>query len=268
MTNLERYKKDLDSLIKRGNSLVNALLRKSDASDFEKQVKQQFGDKAGAFLKTVPDFDKAYQAWYSEAKALIRQLLPGRAEDFSRLYETPKSRKDITYANYTIEDALHGLNVTRGYAKDKVVGIDAAIPRLQQQIAMVEGAKGRFETSLFDIRQLLQADLFDSELDAANHLLKNKFGRAAGALAGVILEKHLGEVAASHNVPLKKKEPTIAELNDALKATEVIDVPQWRFIQRLGDIRNLCDHKKEAEPTHEQVQDLLAGATKVTKTVF
>jgi hypothetical protein len=199
---------------------------------------------------------------------LIRQLLPDRVDDFARHYEKPKSRKEITYENYTIEDCLQGLNVTRGYQRDKVVGPDAALPRLEQQIAIVRASKARFESSLFDIRQLVQADIFDSEIEAANHLLKNKFARAAGALGGVVLEKHLGEVCTSHNVVLRKKDPTISDLNDALKAAGVIDIPQWRFVQHLGDIRNLCDHSKATEPTDEQVKDLLGGIAKVIKTIF
>jgi hypothetical protein len=143
------------------------------------------------------------------------------------------------------------------------------VPRVQQQVAIVGSAKARFESSLFDIRQLVQADLFDSEIDAANHLLKNKFARAAGALGGVVLEKHLGEVCSNHKVPLqKKKEPTISDLNDALKKADVIDTAQWRFVQHLGDIRNLCDHNKKVDPADEQVQDLLLGVAKVTKTIL
>jgi hypothetical protein len=268
ISNLERYKNDLGSLIKRGESLRVALAYSIDKSSIEKRLKQQLGDKAKAYIENLPDFNDAYQGWYSEAKVLIRQLLPDRVEDFARHYEKPKSRKEITYENYTIEDCLQGLNVTRGYQRDKVVGPDAAYPRLQQQIAIVQASKARLESSLFDIRQLLQADLFDSEIDAASHLLKNKFARAAGALGGVVLEKHLGEVCSSHNVVLRKKDPTISDFNDALKAAGVIDTPQWRFVQHLGDIRNLCDHSKTAEPTGEQVQDLLDGIAKVIKTIF
>src|ERR1019366_6219164 len=265
ISNLEKYKKDLESLAKRGHSLVLALSYQQDISGFEDAMKKRLGDGAAAYLKDLPSFDNTYQGWYSEAKALIRQLLPDRVEDFARHYEKPKSRKEITYENYSIEDALQGLNVnrTRGLQKEKVVGPDAAIPRIQQQVAIVEAAKARFESSLFDIRQLLQADLFDSEIDAASPLLKNKFARAAGALAGVVLERHLGEVCSSHNVALRKKEPTISDLNDALKGAGVIDTAQWRFVQHLGDIRNLCDHNKTAEPTGEQVQDLLGGVAKV-----
>jgi hypothetical protein len=268
ISNLEKYKKDIGLLSKRGTDLVSALAYQEARSSFENAAKRQLGTNADAFLKGLPNFVTAYQAWYSEAKALVRQLLPDRIEDFARLYEKPRLRKEITYENYYIEDALQGLNITRNRGQEKVVGPDAAIPRIQQQLAIVDGAKARFESSLFDIRQLLQADLFDSEIDAANHLLDNKFARAAGALGGVVLEKHLGEVCSRHGTAVKKKNPAISDLNDALKDSGVIDTAQWRFIQHLGDLRNLCDHNKKAEPTSEQVQDLLLGISKVTKTVF
>jgi hypothetical protein len=114
----------------------------------------------------------------------------------------------------------------------------------------------------------VQADLFDSELDAAKELAKNNFTRAAGALAGVVLERHLAQVSDDHGIKVTKKNPTISDLNDALKDADVIDVPQWRFIQHLADIRNLCDHSRKTEPSPEQVDDLLAGVAKITKTVF
>lgn len=199
---------------------------------------------------------------------LIKQILPDRLSDFVRHYEKPKPRKDITYENYRIEDYLQGLNITRGWEKEKVVGPDAAIPHFRQQAAILKSVKGRFESSLFDICQLVQADLFDSELDAAKELAKNKFTRAAGALAGVVLEKHLAQVCKNHDIKGNKKAPCISDLNNALKDASVIEVPQWRFIQHLADIRNLCDHNKKTEPTVDQVDDLIAGVMKITKTLF
>jgi hypothetical protein len=92
-------------------------------------------------------------------------------------------------------------------------------------------AEGRFESSLFDIRQLVQADVFDSEL--------------AGAIAGVVLEKHLAQVCRNHNVTVSKKHPTINDFNGLLKDNNVIETPQWRLIQHLADLRNLCDHNKD-----------------------
>jgi len=53
-----------------------------------------------------------------------------------------------------------------------------------------------------------------------------------------------------------------------LKFSTVLDTNNWRFIQFLGDIRNICDHNKNVEPTTEQVKDLLDGVEKVIKTIF
>ena len=133
-------------------------------------------------------------------------------------------------------------------------------------MSILEAINARFESSLFDIRQL-QADLFDSELDAARELLRSGFLRASGVVVGVVLEKHLQEVCASHSLTIRKKNPTIGDLNDALKDASVIDIPAWRFIQRLGDLRNLCGHQKEREPTKEEVSELVEVGAKITKSV-
>jgi hypothetical protein len=268
LTNLDRYKKDLESLIAKGERLHIAMQAECFPEQVELAFKEKYNKEAKALLKALPSLAEAYQPWYSEAKVLIKQLLPDRLSDFVRHYEKPKPRKEITYENYTIEDYLQGLNVTRGWEKKKVVGQDAAIPHFRQQLAILKSVSARFESSLFDIRQLVQADLFDSELDAAKELAKNKFTRAAGALAGVVLERHLAQVCDNHSIKVTKKAPGISDLNDALKAANVIDIPQWRFVQHLADIRNLCDHSKKTDPTMEQVDDLIAGVTKITKTLF
>lgn len=268
LPNLDRYKEDLDSLLAKGEQLHLAMQRECFPEEIARAVKKHAGNNAKDILNALPSFVEEYQSWYSEAKVLVRQLLPDRLSDLVRHYEKPKPRKDITYENYRIEDYLQGLNVTRRWDKQTIVGPDAAIPHFRQQLAILKSVKVRFESSLFDIRQLVQADLFDSELDAARELAKRKFTRAAGVLAGVVLERHLAQVCDNHTVKVVKKVPGIADLNNTLKNANVIDVPQWRFIQYLADTRNLCGHNKKLEPTIEQVDDLVAGVTKVTKTLF
>ncbi len=268
VSNLDRYKRDLDSLVAKGEDLHLAMQAECLPEQVTRALRKVHGDKTKDILKALPKFHEAYQPWYSEAKALVRQLLPDRLADFVRHYEKPKPRKDITYENYRIEDYLQGLNITRGYEREKVVGPDAAIPQFRQQLAILKSVRARFESSLFDIRQLVQADLFDSELDAAEELARKKFTRPAGALAAVVLERHLAQVCENRAINVTKKEPTISDLNDALKGANAIDIPQWRSIQHLADIRNLCDHNKKTEPTEEQVNDLVAGVKKITKTLF
>jgi hypothetical protein len=267
-TNLERFKTDLDALLKLGSRLEMAMQYECVPDEFKAAVKEKYKRKANEFLASLPSFNHEYQRWYSESLALIRQLLPDRLADFIRHYEKPKGRKDISFENYRIEDFLQGLRITRGYYKELVVDSKAAVPQFRQQLAILEAAKARFESSLFEIRQLVQADLLDSEIEAAEVLAKHKFIRAAGALAGVVLEKHLSQVCNDHQIQIGKKNPTISDFNEALKAGGVIDLPQWRFIQHLADIRNLCDHGRAPEPTLDQVLDLLAGTKKITKSIY
>lgn len=264
--NLEKYKQDLETLITKGERLHLAMRYECYPDGLTEEAKTD--PKIAKIIKSLPKFNDEYQAWYSEAKVLIKQLLPDRLDDFQRHYEKPKSRKDITYESYRIEDYFQNLNITRGYQQTKVVGPDGAIPHFRQQLAILNAVSARFESTLFDIQQLVQADLFDSELDAARELIKRGFLRGAGAISGVVLEKHLEQVSINHNIKTRKKHPTISDFNELLKSESILDVPSWRQIQRLGDIRNLCDHNKEREPTKEEVEELVSGVEKFTKTLF
>lgn len=82
-----------------------------------------------------------------------------------------------------------------------------------------------------------------------------------GAIA--ILFRVLGQRQA-----VRKKDPAINDFNQPLKDAGVLDVPAWRQIQRLGDIRNLCDHNKHREPTKDEVIELIDGVDKISKTLF
>lgn len=265
-SNLDRFKKDFEALLRDGESLQLSMQLECFPETFPKALEKVHGAKAKEIEAALPSFEREYQKWYSAAKVLIKQLLPDRLSDFVRHYEKPRPRKELTNESYRIEDYLQGLSVTRGVTK--IVEPAAALPHFSQQLAIVKSVKERFESSLFEVRQLVQADLFDSEVDTARELAKNKFLRAAGAVAGVVLEKHLAEVAQSHAVKGVKKSPTIADLNNLLKEAGVIEIPQWRFIQHLADLRNLCDHNRQVEPTADQVADLIDGVAKITKTLF
>lgn len=261
-TNLTKYEADIERLSNEGVLLLNKMQYEQDPAAVRKQLKAQLGDKAEEYIAKLPEFSFEYQRWYSESKALVKQIIPDRLADFVRHYERNTSRKIMLWDNYTIEDYLQGLS------RADAVPMRAGIARMQQQLAIIRSAQQRFKSSLFDIRQLVVADLYDSEIESARALVKNKFFRAAGAVAGVILEKHLAQVCANHALNIAKKNPTIGDLNDLLRTNEVIDVPRWRANQHLADIRNLCDHNKAKEPTAEQVQDLVEGVDKVLKTIF
>ena len=84
----------------------------------------------------------------------------------------------------------------------------------------------------------------------------------------MILEGHLQRVTQNHNITIRKKTPTIADLNDPLKNAGVYDNPTWRKIQLLADIRNLCSHKKSREPTDDEVVELISGVNWIIESIF
>ena len=110
----KKFENQLDQLIQKGGLLRMAIQYECYPDRFKKQFANQLAeDQLDKYLDDLPEFSSEYQAWYSEALALIRQVLPDRLEDFSSYYEYPRARKEITSENYRIVDYLQGLQVTR-----------------------------------------------------------------------------------------------------------------------------------------------------------
>lgn len=266
VSNLERYKKDLQQLTNQGQRLGYAMRYEHDPKGFEKQAVEQIGsEKAQALIQALPSFKPAYEAWYSEATALLKQLMPDRVEDFRSHYAKPKTRKELDFGSYVIEDYMQGTVVT-SYGEVKVDG-SAAIPRFESQARILDACAARFESSLFDIRQLVHADVLDSELAGARELLRNKFVRASGVVAGIVLERHLQEVVATHDAKVKAR-PTLGDYIQTLKDADVLTTPDWRRLQHLNELRAKCTHNKGAEPTEEDVSDLISGVDRTIKNLF
>ena len=202
-----------------------------------------------------------YEQWYTKALFIIKQIIPDRYEDFVLLYRNDK-RKQVDHSTYTISDALRGIN-----NKNLHIGPQTAFACMLNQWQIIKSCLDSFDNNVRSIQLILQADIFDSEIESAKHLAKKGFLRAAGAICGVVIERHLAEICKNRGIVLKKKNSAISDYNDALK-DNAYDTIEWRFIQRLGDLRNLCDHSKDREPTKDEVEELISGTEKITKTVF
>lgn len=264
-----KYEKELDELIEEGENLFNAIQYDCHGDSYIEKIKKTLNlndNKLEEHLNDLPTFKLEYQSWYSTAQSVIKQLLPNRLIDFESYYEYKKPRKVISFDNYMIKDYLQGVVAKNSYGEIKV-NTSAAIPEFIQQLMLVKAAKNSLRSVLYDLSGILQADLFDSEIDTAGSLAKAGYSRAAGALCGVVLEKHLKHVNDLHNLTVKKN-PGIADLSQSLKDANVITLPQWRQIQLLADIRNLCSHAKSDEPSKEDIQELVDGTKKILKSVY
>lgn len=265
MNNLEKYKEDYKRLKEYGKALRYGFVYDNRNHPKCKKVYNELDEEMKELAKTH-SFSIHYHSWYNESLRLIKQLIPERLGDFVSFYAPDKRRKGIDITNYTISDSLLGLEISRDGKKivESVDGYDLFL----QQLYIVASLDNCFESSLFNIKELLQADIFDSELDGAKELHKNGFYRAAGALCGVVLEKHFAGVCALHNIKMKKATPYISDYNEKLKEERVIDHQTYLFIQRLGTLRNLCDHNKKQEPTKDNITDLINGTDKILHEVL
>jgi hypothetical protein len=262
-SNIDKYKKDLELLIKQGESLLLGLYNEF-SSEFATQIKKL--DKKTQEKIKKSTFKDKYNAWYNESLVLIKQLVPERYDDFVAYYKQSK-RKTINYETYCISDYLIGLVLTHGWG-DVVFKQSCIITKFEQQLAILESLKTRFDSSLYEIKELLQADLFNSELDAAKELQKKGFRRAAGAICGVVIERHLSQVCVRRGIRISKKNPSINDYKSLLQANDVIDVSQMRRIELMADIRNKCDHSKNEEPTDDDISEIISGTNKIIKSVY
>ncbi len=245
MTNLEKFKDDIKALIEKGDDLFKTL--KGDNSD-------------------LIIFRSGYEIWYSESLSVIKIILPNRLEDFSKYYNDKNDslKKAINFTPPKSE----GIELINNWSPTPANQADIAKSLFQNQLNILKACEKTFESSLFDIKEILRADIFDSELEAATHLNNNGFFRCAGAIAGVVLENHLQNVCDKHLIKITKKDPSINELNLLLKNNSIIDMSIFKKIQFLADIRNKCDHKKETDPKKEEVEDLISGVNNIIKNVF
>jgi hypothetical protein len=237
-------RKELAALLEEGKEFVRVL------SDKKKQ--------AGAF-----QFD--YQLWYSRALRAVERLAPDRYAEFRRYYEPDPKRKSLGYGTYVVQDYMKGV-APSSYLVPNFDSRDQTARNIFNQVAILASIEKRLDSVLDDLEGALFARIQDDELATAGRLLSTNV-RAAGALAGVVLEAHLQHVADNRGVKVAKKSPTVSELNDPMKQAGIYDTPTWRRIAFLADIRNLCSHKKAQEPTAAQVKDMLDGVNWVLKNV-
>lgn len=248
MKKKEEIKKQLSNLLKEQSNLIEL------ASTLESTK--------------IVDFGFRYQNWYTKAIKIVEALAPDRLDEFGSYYRIDPKRKVMNGENFVIQDYIKGIGPAPNALGEKPFEeTQVVIIKIINQFQILSSLASRIDSVLADVTGHLLAELQDKELDAATKLTKIST-RAAGSLAGVVLERHLQQLSKNHNVTVRKKAPTISDLNDLLKKAGVYDVPTWRKIQLLGDIRNLCSHQKSKEPTSDQVDELITGVNSIIKSLF
>lgn len=268
MSNLKKIKEDFENLKSKGLLMLKCLEFKTYSPQKIKELSPKEREQEKALYNF---FDKEYQSWFTESQILVKQLIPLRLTEFTELYIGDGKRKSIEFSTYNIQDWLRGTRVSEDFYTQKKPFEEAIVVfmNFQTQMSILGSLESRLISSLFEISSVIQADIFDSELDSSKELCKKGFFRASGAVCGVVLEKHFHQILINRNIKVTKRNPALSDLNDLLKQNEIIHTHNWRHIQRLIDLRNICCHyKSEAEPTNDIALELIDGTSKVIKSIF
>ena len=102
-------------------------------------------------------------------------------------------------------------------------------------------------------RSLIQAEVFDSELEQASELLTHGYKTPAAVVAGVVLETSLRELCDRNNIGYGKLDKMNADLSKA----NVYNKLQQKRITALADIRNSAAHGKLDEFSEVDVEDMI-----------
>lgn len=102
-------------------------------------------------------------------------------------------------------------------------------------------------------RSLIQAEVFDSELEQAEELLKLGYKAPAAVVAGVVLETTLRELCDQENIAHAKLDKMNSDLAKAGRYNKL----QQKRVTALADIRNSAAHGKPDDYSDDDVKSMI-----------
>lgn len=137
---------------------------------------------------------------------------------------------------------------------EKTVSYDLYLDKLMRIRAVFLAAKEDFEGGyLRSVRTLVQAEVFDSELEQARALFKGGYVTAAAVISGVVLETTLRELCDRTGIPHGKLDKMNADLAKAGVYNRLVQ----KRTTALADIRNSAAHGKPEEFSDADVESMI-----------
>lgn len=160
-------------------------------------------------------------------------------------------------------------------AIEKTAGIDSAHARqfaeagkhdfdtnfdlLQRQRAVLEAVKDDHDGGyLSSARSLARAEVFDTELELAQELLRQGYKLPSAVVARTVLETALRGLCDLHGLPVGK----LDVMNASLTKQQVYSVMVQKKVTWLADIGNSAAHAKPEKFSEQDVAEMIDGVTK------
>jgi hypothetical protein len=126
-----------------------------------------------------------------------------------------------------------------------------------QAQGILRAAKDDYENGhLFELRRLVEAEVFDDFLEQAEHLFDSGYFQAAAVVAGCVLEDGLRKLCVANQVAVAPK-PKLDTMNADLAKAGVFSVLIQKRITALADLRHKAAHGKWTEFTRDDVKEMV-----------
>ncbi len=145
-------------------------------------------------------------------------------------------------------------HLTSFIAAERATGFSTNYDILKQLRAVFLAAKEDFEGGyLNSIRNLVQAEVFTSELEQAEQLLSSGYASAAAVIAGVVLETTVRNLCSDRDIVHGKLDKMNADLAKAGAYNSI----QQKRITALAGIRNAAAHGNKDEFNPADVRGMI-----------
>lgn len=149
------------------------------------------------------------------------------------------------------EDSSHLRMFTKA---EEQKGMASNVDRLLRMKAVFLAAKEDFEGGyLNSVRNLVQAEVFGSELEQASELLAAGYASAAAVIAGVVLETSLRNLCTEYEIG----HTSLNRMNDDLTKAGAYNSLQQKRITAMAAIRNSAAHGNKDEFKPDDVKGMI-----------
>lgn len=236
----ETARKQLEALHQEGSVLAKAFAKEEEAEEFE----------------------VAYQRWYSRALPLMKALALDRYAEFQRYYIMDPRYAWYDGGAFNIQDYFRKRD-----PDDDAEDRQKVVRSFTSQLALLKSVSDRLTWSQMETADQAARGLQLAALESARDLIRIS-ERAAGALAGTVLQTFLAALASKHQLKFRKNSPTSRDYAEALKTANALDVPVWSQCTWLTEIHERCLRPEGEAPTKLQVRDLIDGTHWLITNVF
>jgi hypothetical protein len=139
---------------------------------------------------------------------------------------------------------------------------------VSRALGILKAAKDDYEHELlFNIRTLIEAEVFGDFLEQAEHLLESGYYQPSAVIAGSVLEDGLRKLCAKNGIPLQNR-PKMDTMNAELAKRGVFSLLQQKQILPLADIRNKAAHGKWDGFDKQDVENMIKVVREIMTKYF